>query len=180
MHKNKEIARKVARLIVRKIPKDKNTLMSTGELISFLAKLYIKSRDFRNFFVSPFIPKDRKVSFLQNLIEKFNAPKEVVEVLEYLVDINAFALLPEVKRLYDHEVEKIMRMSKGFLYLAREVDEDEVNRIVDTVQKALGRELDIDVGYDDSLIGGFVLKTSGFVIDASVKRQLERLIIHGG
>ena len=180
MLKKKEIARKAVRLLVRKLPKDREVLISTGELLSFLADLYRRSRDARNFFVSPFVPREQKIGFLKGLIDRFGVPHEALEIFEYMVDINAFSLLTEMKRLYDHEVEKLMKMSKGFLYLAREVDSEEVNRIVEAVQKALGREIEVEVSYDERLIGGFVFKTSGFVVDTSVRRQLEKLLIHGG
>lgn len=180
MLKKKEIARKAVRLLVRKLPKERKVLISTGEFIGFLAQLYRKNRDARNYFVSPFVPKEKKLEFLKNVMERYEVPSEALEVFEYLVDINAFSLLPEMKRLYDHDVEKLMRMSKGFLYLAREVDREEIDRIIGAVQKALGRELEVEVGYDERLIGGFVFKTSGFVVDTSVKRQLEKLLVHGG
>ncbi len=180
MLKRKEIARKAVRLLLRKLPKDRGVLIATGELLGFLAGLYRKSREARNYFVSPFVPKDRKVEFLKNLMGRFGVPEEALEIFEYIVDINAFSLLPEMKRVYDHEVEKLMRMSRGYLYLAGELDGEEVNRIVEAVQKALGRELEVEVRYDGSLIGGFLFKTSGFVIDTSVKRQLEKLLVHGG
>jgi len=180
MLKKKEIARKIVRLLVRKLPKEKNSLMATGEFLGFLAGLYRKSRDARNYLVSPFVPKEKKVEFLKDLMGKFQVPEEALEVFSYVIDINAFSLLSEMKRLYDHEVEKLMKMSKGFLYLAREIDKEEVERIVNAIQKALGRELEVEIAYDERLIGGFLFKTSGFVIDTSVKRQLQRLLIHGG
>ena len=180
MLKNSELARKVVRVLVKKLPKEKEALLSTGNFIEFLAELYRKSRDARNFFVSPFVPKDKKLEFLRFLMEKFGAPSSVTEVLDYLLDINGFSLLPEMKRLYEHEVERIMRLSRGELYLAEELGDEEVNRIREAIQKALGRELDIEVEYDSSLIGGFVFKTPSFVVDASVRRQLEKLLVHGG
>ncbi len=180
MLKKKEIARKAVRLLIRKLPKDKEILIATGEFIGFLANLYRKSKEARNYFVSPFVPRDKKMAYLQNLMDKFRIPKEIMEIFEYLIDINAFSLLPEMKRLYDHEVERLMKMSKGFLYLAKEIDKEEVDKIVSTIQRILNREIEIEVGYDDKLIGGFVFKTSGFVVDTSVKRQLEKLLIHGG
>jgi len=81
-------------------------------------------------------------------MERYNVPSEALEVFEYLLEINALSLLPEMKRLYEHEVEKLMKMSKGFLYLAREVSSEDIENITKTIQKALGRELEIEVSYD--------------------------------
>jgi len=180
MLRRKDIARKVVRLLVRKLPKEKGKLIATGEFIGFLAQLYRRDRIFRNYFVSPFIPKEKKLSYLKNLMDKFNVPEDALDVFEYLIDINAFSLLSEMKRLYDHEVERIMKMSKGFLQLAHRIDDEGVKRIIGILEKALGRHLEVEVLYDENLIGGFVFKTSGFVIDTSVKRQLEKLSLHGG
>ncbi len=178
--KKKELARKIVRILLKKLPKTKEVLMSTGDFLGFLSTIYRKDSLVRNFLINPFIPKDKKMEFLKDLMSKFNVPENAKEVFEYMIDINAFSLLSEMKRFYDHEVEKIMRMSKGYLVLAGEVDGAEIEKISQTIQKILGREIEIDVSYDKSLIGGFVFKTSGFIIDASVKRQLEDLIPHGG
>jgi len=180
MLRRKEIARKAVRLLVRRVPRKKEKLIATGEFLGFLAQLYRRSRTFRNYLVSPFIPREKKITYLRELMGRFGVPGETLEIFEYLIDINALSLLPEMKRLYDHEVEKLMRMSKGFLYLARETDRKDVDRIIETIEKALGRELEVEIAYDDHLIGGFIFKTSGFVVDTSVKRQLEKLLIHGG
>ncbi len=180
MLRRKEIARKAVRLLIRRLPRQKEKLIATGEFLGFLAQLYRRSRDLRNYFVSPFVPKEKKIAYLKELMGRFGVPEETLEIFEYLIDINALSLLPEMKRLYDHEVEKLMRMSKGFLYLARETDREDIDRIISTIEKTLGRELEVEVAYDDQLIGGFVFRTSGFVVDTSVRRQLEKLLIHGG
>lgn len=180
MLKRKDIARKAVRLLVRKLSGNREALVSTGELLGLLSDLYRKNREVRNYFVSPFVPKEHKLSFLKGLMDRFGVPAEALEVFEYIVDINAFSLLAEMKRLYEHELEKLMKMSKGMLYLAKEMDKEEVDKIVSAIQEALGRELEVEVSYDESLIGGFVFKTSGFVVDTSVKRQLEKLLVHGG
>lgn len=180
MLKGKETVRRVVRLLLRKLPKGREALMSVGEFIGFLSEFYRRNREVRNFLISPFVPRERKLELLSRLMERFSVPREALEVFEHMLDTNAFSLLPEMKRLYDHEVEKLMRISKGFLYLPKEMDGEEVGRIVSGIQKALGRELQVEVAYDEKLIGGFLFRTSGFVIDASVKRQLERLLVRGG
>ncbi len=179
MVKGKEAARRLVKTLLRRVPKEKDRLMSTGDLLGFMANLYRKERVFRNFLLSPFVPSEVKEKVLRTLVERFGAPNEVLEVFSYMTETHSFSLLPEMKKVYDHEVERIMRMSKGHLYLAEGVDDSLVDRIKETIQKVLGRELEIEVSQDPSLIGGFLFKTSGFVVDTSVRRHLERLLIGG-
>ncbi len=180
MVKKKELARKAVRLLLRKLPKDKETLIGTADFLSLLAELYKRSKEMRNFFVAPEVPHEKKLGLLKTLMDKFGVPSEAQEVFDYLISINALSLLSEMKRLYDHEVEKIMKMSKGYLYLAQPMEEQEVNNIINSIEKFLNRELEVEVVEDRSLIGGFLFKTSGFMVDVSVKRQLEALSLAGG
>ena len=180
MSARKDIARKTVRLLVRKLPKDKETLIKTGDFLEILAHLYKKVRDMRNFLVSPYIPKEKKLEFIDRIAERFSVPSDIREIFEYLVDINGFSLLGEIKRLYDHEVEKIMKTSRGDLFLPSEIDKNTVDEIIAFLEKSTGRELEVDVRYDPEIIGGFVFRTSGLVIDTSVRRQLEDLMVRGG
>ncbi len=179
MHKKKDLARKLVRLILRRIPHKKEELIATGDLIGFLALLYRRIKEVRNFFLSPFIPIETKEKFIKELIRRFEAPEETSEVFRYMIETNSVPLLPEMKKVYDHEVERLMRTSKGHLYLADHLSEEDITRIKEVIQKLLGRDLSLEVSYDPSLIGGFIFKTSGFVVDVSVKRYLSRLITGG-
>jgi F-type H+-transporting ATPase subunit delta len=180
MTDKREVARRTVRFLLRRIPKDKETLIAVGDLLGLLANIYRKVREFRNFLLSPFVEREKKREFLGSFIKKFGAPADLSEMFDYLIDINGFSMLPEIKRIYDHEVEKIMKTSKGTLLLPSELDKDIVEEIVTSIQKLTGRNLEVEVSYDPELIGGFLFKTSGLVIDTSVRRQLENLIVRGG
>ncbi|MDQ7082618.1 MAG: F0F1 ATP synthase subunit delta, partial [Aquificota bacterium] len=167
MVRDKETARRLAKVLLRRVPRDKLAQPQVSSL-GFLAYIYRKSREFRNFFLSPFVPRESKEKVLSVILEKFSVPKEALEVFQHMVDTHSLSLLPDMKKAYDHEVERIMRMSKGHLYLADDVGEDVVVRIKETLRKVLGRDVEIDVVRDPDLIGGFLFKTSGFVLDTSV------------
>ncbi|WP_461829517.1 ATP synthase F1 subunit delta [Aquifex sp.] len=180
MLKRKELARKAVRLIIKKLPKKKETVLKTGEFLNTLALLYRQDRLTRNFFLSPQVSRDAKLKALAELAKKYDVPKEVLEVLTYLVDINAMSLIPEIKRLYDIELEKLMKMLKGELVLPAKLDKKTVEKIKNTVKKLLDRDIEVEVVVDPSLIGGFIFKTQAFVLDTSVKTQLEKLARTGG
>ncbi len=180
MLKRKELARKAVRLMVRKLPKKKETILKVGEFLNTLALLYRQDRLTRNFFLSPQVSRDAKVKALSELAKKYDVPKEVLEVLTYLIDVNAMSLIPEIKRLYDIELEKLMKMLKGELVLAVKLDKKTVDKIRNAIKKLLNRDIELDVSVDPSLIGGFIFKTQAFVVDTSIKTQLEKLARVGG
>ena len=180
MLKRKELAKKAVRLIVKKIPKEKDTILNVNAFLGALAHAYRKDKTLRNFFLSPQIDKDKKIKALEALSKKYKTPQEVLEVLEYLIDINAMALIPEIKRLYEIELEKLMRMLRGELILPKKLDKRTLERIRKSINKLLNREIEIEIKEDPSIIGGFVFKTQAYVLDISVKTQLEKLARIGG
>ncbi len=180
MLKRKELARKAVRLIVKKVPKKKETVLKVANFLNDLSVMYKTDKLIRNFFLSPQIKREEKIKTIDELGKKYNVPKEVLEVLHYLIDINAMALIPEIRRLYELELEKIMKMLKGELILARKLDKRTLEKIRKAINRMLNREIEIEIKEDPSLIGGFIFKTQAFVLDTSVKSQLEKLARVGG
>jgi len=172
---NKELSKKLAKSLLGKFPKERFVLVQASEFLGFVYNLYRKERLFRDFMLNPQVPNEKKVEYLMNLSSKFSLPLEVKDFINYLVELNATPMLGEIKRLYDHEVEKFLRLSKAFILTAKKLDENTLESIKSKVKQILNRELEFEVQEDPSLIGGFVVKTSGFVVDASVKRALEKL-----
>lgn len=171
-----EVVRKIAKLLLEKSKKEKQELMKLSQLLELIYRLYKFERDFRGFVLNPTVPREKKLEFLRSLRERLGLDQQLDEVLGYILDINAIPFLGEVKRVYDHEVEKLLKLSKALLVLARRVEEKELERIKKTLREYTGRDYEFEVVEDPELIGGFLLKTSSFVLDASVRRGLESIL----
>jgi len=180
MIKKKELARKVVRLMAKKVPKKKEDILNLDNFLEALNQAYRRDKLIRNFFLSPQVPREEKRKVLFSLGERYGVSKDVVEVLSYLIDINAFSLIPEIKRLYELELEKLMNMLKGTLIIPKKLDKRTLEKIRKAVNKFLKREVEIEIKEDPEIIGGFIFKTQAFVLDTSVKTQLERIGRLGG
>ncbi len=171
-----ELVRKIAKALLERSGKEREELLKISHLLELIHKLYKSERDFRGFVLNPNIPKEKKLEFIRELRRRFGVGDKVDEVFDYMLEINAIPFVGEVKRVYDHEVEKLLRLSKALLVLARKVDEVHLERIKKVIKDFTGRDYDFEIMEDPELIGGFVLKTSSFVLDASVKRSLEAIL----
>ncbi|SNZ15849.1 F0F1 ATP synthase subunit delta [Hydrogenobacter hydrogenophilus] len=171
-----ELSRKISRTLISSLPKDRQSMVSVSDFLGFLSELYRKERTFKDFMLNPLIPVSAKLSYLNALREKFGLPKELEQALSYIVQLSAFPFISQIKHFFDHEVEKTLRFSKAFLILAQKTDESQLKRIRDVVSKMLSRDLEFEVIEDKSLIGGFVVKTYGFVLDASIKKNLQEIL----
>lgn len=171
-----ELSRKISRMLISSLPKDRHSMMLISDFLGFLSELYRKERTFKDFMLNPLIPVSAKLSYLNALRERFGIPKELEQVLSYIVQLSAFPFISQIKHFFDHEVEKTLRFSKAFLILAQKTDESQLKRIRDAVSKLLNRDLEFEVIEDKDLIGGFVVKTYGFVLDASIKKNLQEIL----
>jgi F-type H+-transporting ATPase subunit delta len=59
---------------------------------------------------------------------------------------------------------------------AAEMDQDQQKKFSDALQKTLGRTVELDFSVDEELIGGAVIRAGDWVVDGSVKAQLEQLV----
>ncbi|MCS7262945.1 MAG: F0F1 ATP synthase subunit delta [Aquificaceae bacterium] len=171
-----EVVRKGARLILEKTPKDRQSLMKTSEFLQLLYRLYRSEKEFRGFMLNSTVPKERKLALIKALRDRFGLGEEVDGALEYLLEINALPLFGEISRVYDHEVEKLLKVSRALLVLAGKVEDGQVEKIKQAVRNFTGRDYEFEVVEDPELIGGFLVKTSSFLIDVSVRRNLEALL----
>jgi len=171
---NRELAKKLAKVFMNKLSKDRTLLVQGSNFLGFVYDLYKKEKLFRDFVLNPKVPNEKKIAYLTDLSKKFSMPSEAGEFINHLVELNAIPMLGEIKKVYDYEMEKLLKLSKAFLIVAKKVDDDTLQSVMAKIKQSLNKELEFEVLEDPSLIGGFVVKTSGMVIDASIKRVLER------
>ncbi|MGC8853065.1 MAG: F0F1 ATP synthase subunit delta, partial [Hydrogenobacter sp.] len=78
-----ELSRKISRMLISSLPKDRQSMVSVSDFLGFLADLYRKERTFKDFMLNPLIPVSAKLSYLNALREKFGLPKELDQALSY-------------------------------------------------------------------------------------------------
>lgn len=96
-------------------------------------------------------------------------------LIRLMAENHRLPTLPEVARLY----EELRREAEGTLEVeviaARRIETKEENKIAAALKKALGRDVTITSGIDQSLIGGAIVRAGDLVIDGSLRGKLEKL-----
>ena len=92
-----------------------------------------------------------------------------------LAQHDRLSVLPLVFRLFHELVAKQEAFVDAQIISAHELDAAEVERLVESLKKRLGREIRATSAVDESLIGGVVIRAGDTVIDGSVRGRLARL-----
>jgi F0F1-type ATP synthase delta subunit len=67
------------------------------------------------------------------------------------------------------------RKDKVELVLAHEADKETKELLNRKLKESLGKDKNVEIKLNESIIGGFVAKTEDYLIDASVKKYLNQL-----
>ncbi len=120
--------------------------------------------------VSPF---ERK-KLLQSALENRMSP-ELSRFLTLLNSNGRMALAEDILRDFVDMYYRSQGIRRASLTTAREPSERLLQRLKALVRQKTGCETQILVTVDPSLIGGFVFDLDDYLLDASVKRQLEQI-----
>lgn len=107
------------------------------------------------------------------------APQDANETfgnfLGLLFENRRLSLLPEIAGLYDELRFEAERVVKAKVTSAVALPAAELETIKAALKKRFGREVEVEMAVDDSLIGGAVIAAGDVVIDGSIRGKLHRL-----
>ncbi|EIJ43959.1 ATP synthase, F1 delta subunit [Beggiatoa alba B18LD] len=117
-------------------------------------------------------------SVLTNLLLDICADKigsEAQNLVKVLIDNNRLSIVPYIAQEY----EMLKAQQQGYetveLTSAFPVTEPQEQELSATLQKRLGKTVNISVKTDESLMGGWLVRVGDQVIDASIKGRLQQL-----
>jgi len=96
-------------------------------------------------------------------------------LLALLVENDRLATLPEIAAQFDALKAEAENRVKVKFVSATAVEASVVERVKQGLKKRLGREVELELAVDPSLIGGAIVQAEDMVIDGSVRTRLEQL-----
>jgi F-type H+-transporting ATPase subunit delta len=141
------------------------------ELYRFAKTLEGEGR-LREALTDPSLPVDRKTAVLQDVLGQ-RANRHTVGLLKFLVEQGRARDLPEI-------AETLAEMAAGRhgrvlaeVRTAVPLDDQRRARLTEALAKAVGRDVELKVLIDPSVIGGVVVRVGDQVFDGTVRRKLE-------
>ncbi len=69
-------------------------------------------------------------------------------------------------------------MREAIIKITHTMSDETYNMLCNGIKEAFGSDIEFEKVYDETLVGGFVLKLDGVVYDNTVRTQLKRLKKH--
>ena len=143
--------------------------------VAELAAMIEESEELRFFLTNPLFGKDQQISVLIGLSQKAKLQKITENFLNVLIAKSRVFVLEAILDSFNEELAIKRGEVNAQVVTAIKMTQKQTKALEDKVAKSIGRKVSLDVQVDESLIGGLVITIGSRMVDASVKRKLERL-----
>jgi len=177
MLKGTALAKRAVKVLLNKLQGKTEEQIKFLEFLQTLNEVYKKSKTFRDLVLNEQIPLEEKEKVFDELVQRLELEdKELAkEFLIFLTKHHGFKYLSLIIRAYQYELENVLGTVKAEVITASELPEELKQQLVQTLEGKLNRKVEATFSVDPEIIGGFVVKTTSFEVDASVRDLLREL-----
>lgn len=143
--------------------------------VADMAAMIDDSEELKFFLTNPLFGKEQQTSVLVALSKKAAFQKITDNFLGVMVENARLFMLEDVLIQFQEEMAVKRGEVNAQVVTAIKMTQKQTKALEDKVAKSVGRKVSLDVQVDESLIGGLVITVGSHMVDASVKRKLERL-----
>jgi F-type H+-transporting ATPase subunit delta len=142
--------------------------------LAAVARAMESSDELRSTLTDPQLPLERKQGVLEELIGG-RASRLTRSVLHLIVGLDRASELPQIVRSLMETAAASRSKTLAEVRSAVPLDDATVNRLAAALTKATGKDVEVRVVVDPSVVGGLVARVGDTVIDGSIAKKVASL-----
>lgn len=171
--KKKKFAKKYAKMFFNTTGVDMAERAITE--LNIINDLMGGSKEIKNFFLSPLFGEEERRKTIEGLSEKLDFSEETRKFLVFISQHKAVSALPDIIRHFENIYFEKKKKAKATVITPFKFNGKYEDRLVASLRKLTGRDVDIEYLYDPELLGGIVVKVGSTMYDSSLRGQLRLL-----
>jgi len=168
------IAKRYAKALVQIGAEEGAVEKYNAELAKF-SGLLAENRELGAVFANPAYGVENKAEILKETIAKLGLSTTVSNLLMLLLERGRISVVPEIATRYGAFADELSGVIRPVVTSGLPLEPAQVEEIKAALAKATGKQVELKLEVDPTLIGGVVAKIGDKVFDGSVKTQLARL-----
>ena len=175
------IARRYAKALVNLAENEKD-LDNTGKHLNSITEVYKENLELRQVLSDTKVSSGIKLEILKDVLSKIKVSRLVDTFSRYLLAKRRIDFLPDIERAFNLLLQEKLGRIEANETTASELPKDTVKKLVDAISSYSGKEIEVNVTIDPSIIGGIVTRIGSTVIDGSIQtylNQIRQSIIRG-
>lgn len=145
-----------------------------GELLQEVGSLYESDPAFRRFLDAPGVGPSEKKQVVRTAFAD-RAPETFIRFLMVVLDRRRQRVLPGIAAAYQDLLDRQAGRVRATVTLPFEADEGVRAEVVGALEKRFDATIVPEFHADPNILGGVIIRVGDELLDASLRRQLERL-----
>jgi len=133
-----------------------------------------KSKDLQELYANPGIENDVKLKVTQQIASRAGLSELAVKVLDVLTRNHRINDLGAITAALAAYVNEALQIAVADVRTAHELNDDEQNQLRQTLEKKLGKKVELRLTTDPTLLGGFVAQVGSEIWNASVAGKINK------
>tara|TARA_B100000945_G_scaffold143158_1_gene114558 strand:- start:28 stop:570 length:543 start_codon:yes stop_codon:yes gene_type:complete len=175
------IARRYAKALVNLAENEKD-LDNTGIHLHSITEVYIENSELRQVLSDAKVSSGLKLEIIKDVLSKIKVSKLVDTFIRYILAKRRIDFLPDIERAFNLLLQERLGRIEAKVTTASELQKDTVKKLVNAISSYSGKEIEVNVTIDPSIIGGVITRIGSTVIDGSIQtylNQIRKSIIRG-
>ena len=140
-----------------------------------IVKLISQSEDFNSLIKDPTNKQENQINSINIIFERFNLSILLKKFLNFLIMKRRFFYVEKILKDFVMICSKNRGEISAKLTVAKELNENEINKIKDELSQNFGSNVKLNYNYDPNLIGGLIMQVESIMIDTSIKNKLQKI-----
>ena len=154
--------------------KDMSALNEVRDSISKIDNLVRSNADLKSFVQSQRLLKVDKLKILDKVLGS-SIHVLVLGIVSYMSGMQTNKTIGLIKKYYYERYKNINNQVSVQAIVSNNLNEKETKELKDKLDKALGKDADLSINVDASIIGGIKLRVENTFLDASLKSQIKNI-----
>jgi len=157
------------------LAQEENSVESTRGELADMAELLESNTDFKRRLFQPLHPADERRKVLSAVCERGGASPTVQKFFAYLIDKRRLIVFDAIHDEFDRLADQAAGRARAEVLSANPLRDEQRARLVAALSERTGKEIELSVRVDPSLIGGAIATVGGLIFDGSIRTQLTQL-----
>ena len=155
---------------------EESNLLSQIEMNSVTILDLIRTNlDFNNLVKDPTISRKELTNAINKIFDYLKIENLLKNFTNFLITKRRFFFIEQILNNFIEICSEKRGELKTEIRSAKNLSNDEINKIKDELSKYFTSKIRLDYKYDESLIGGLIVQVGSMMIDTSIKNKLKQI-----
>ncbi|MGB7552822.1 MAG: ATP synthase F1 subunit delta [Candidatus Korobacteraceae bacterium] len=169
------IASRYARALVEVVLEQKTDPDVARQQLNAIVQAVHDSTELRRVWESPAVSAEQKRAVLDAIVGQMGITKTIRNFVAILIDHRRIAMLDDVARQFDSELNAQLGLAEAEVSSARPLSGDGKRELESQLERLTGKKVRATYSSDPELLGGVVVRVGSTIYDGSVRGQLEKI-----